>query len=430
MNRKMVSMLMAAAMGVTMAAGVMPVSAEEELSGKLVIWTNADSTVKTFDSIIDAYKEARPNVEVELVNEGTDNMEINITACAASGDYSAAPDIAEFQDYSFVKFVENYPDLFASLDDYDIPWDHFVTSKSDASTVDGSHYGVPFDNGVACAGWRTDVLADAGYTIEDLTDITWTRFIEIGKDVKAKTGYPMFASVAGEAQIICMMLTSAGVTFFDEEGMPNLADNSVLEEALRVYTELVSEGVVVEVTDWTQFNAVTANEVAIGFINGCWQLPSIEQMETQSGQWALTNIPRLEVEGGTNYTSNGGSSFAVLQKANVDLAVDFLTFAMTNPDTAEVFYSAGLENGKVGSYLPAADIEKYQEEVAFYGGQKIYDLLAGDFSDQIPSVKLGAYYYDGVRAVSTAASNVLQNGTSIADELAAAQETLAFNMGY
>lgn len=430
MNKKVVSILLAAAMSMGMVASVVPVSAEEEFSGKLVIWTNGDSSINTLSSVIDAYKEYRPDVEVELVNEGTDNMEINITACAASGDYSGAPDIAEFQDYSYTKFVENYPDLFAPLDEYDIPWDDLVTSKVGASTIDGSHYAIPFDNGVACAGWRTDVLEEAGYTVADLTDITWSRFIEIGKDVKEKTGYPMFASVAGEAQILCMMLTSAGVTFFDEDGMPNLENNPALEEAVRVYTELVSEGIVVEVTDWTQFNSVTANEVTIGFINGCWHLPNVEQMESQAGLWELTNIPKLEVEGGTNYSANGGSSFAVLQKANVDLAVDFLTFAMTNPDTAETFYSAGLENGKIGSYLPAAEIEKYQAEVEFYGGQKIYDLLAGQFSNQIPAVKLGAYYYDGVRAVSSAASNVLQNGTEIADELAAAQETLAFNMGY
>lgn len=51
---------------------------------------------------------------------------------------------------------------------------------------DGVHYGVPFDNGAVIACYRTDILDEAGYTIADLTDITWSRFIEIGKDVHEK----------------------------------------------------------------------------------------------------------------------------------------------------------------------------------------------------------------------------------------------------
>lgn len=52
--------------------------------------------------------------------------------------------------------------------------------------VDDTHYGVPFDNGAVIACYRTDILDEAGYTIDDLTDITWSKFMEIGKDVHEK----------------------------------------------------------------------------------------------------------------------------------------------------------------------------------------------------------------------------------------------------
>lgn len=428
MSKKVVSILLAAALGAGMMTCAVPVFAEEELSGDLLIWTSGDPERLAIEQMIPKYEETHPNVNVEIVT--ADNLEVTITACAASGDYSAAPDIIEFQDYSYTKFVENYPDLFQPLDDYGFDWENLTTSKVDSATVGGARYGIPYDNGVGCAGWRVDVLEEAGYTIEDLTDITWDRFIEIGKDVKAKTGYPMFASVAGEAQILCMMLTSAGTAFFNEEGMPELAENPAMVEAMEVYTELVAEGIVVEVTDWTQFNSVTANNVTIGFINGCWHMPNIEQAADQAGKWAITNVPRLDVEGGTNYTCNGGSSFSVLKKANAELAVDFMKWLFTNPETAEEFYTVSLENGRVGSYLPAAEIPAYQNENEFWSGQKVYDILTGEFANQVPSVQLGAYYYDGVRAVSSASSSVLQNGTDIVEELKAAEETLAFNMGF
>ena len=39
--------------------------------------------------------------------------------------------------------------------------------------------------------YRTDLFEKAGFTAKDLENITWERFIEIGKQVKAKTGVAM-----------------------------------------------------------------------------------------------------------------------------------------------------------------------------------------------------------------------------------------------
>ena len=48
----------------------------------------------------------------------------------------------------------------------------FPKAVVDYSTVDGVNYGVPFDSGTAIGAYRTDVLAEAGYTVADFTDIT------------------------------------------------------------------------------------------------------------------------------------------------------------------------------------------------------------------------------------------------------------------
>ena len=50
--------------------------------------------------------------------------------------------------------------------------------KQTFSVVDGKHYGVPFDNGAAIACYRTDILQEAGMTLEDFTDITWDEWVE------------------------------------------------------------------------------------------------------------------------------------------------------------------------------------------------------------------------------------------------------------
>ena len=66
---------------------------------------------------------------------------------------------------------------------------------------DGKNYGVPYDSNTVIACYRKDYLDQAGYTIDDLTDITWDRFIEIGKDVLDKTGMPMLTNVQGEPDL-------------------------------------------------------------------------------------------------------------------------------------------------------------------------------------------------------------------------------------
>ena len=95
-----------------------------------------------------------------------------------------------------INFLKAYPDAFTDLKDMNINWDDFGALKQSYSMVDDTHYGVPFDNGAVIACYRTDILEEAGYTLDDLTDITWSKFEEIGKDVHEKTGKYLLTSEA------------------------------------------------------------------------------------------------------------------------------------------------------------------------------------------------------------------------------------------
>ncbi len=100
------------------------------------------------------------------------------------------------------------------------------------SVKDGKNFGVPYDSNTVIACYRTDYLEQAGYTVADLTDITWDQFIEIGKVVKEKTGMPMLTNVQGEPDLLNMILQSAGISVFDENGKIDLVDNEGLKEAM------------------------------------------------------------------------------------------------------------------------------------------------------------------------------------------------------
>ena len=100
-----------------------------------------------------------------------------------AGDLSTLPDIFLMQDNSFQKYATFYPDVFTDLTDSGIDFSQFSEAKVAYSTLDGVNYGVPFDNGAVVNAVRTDLIEQAGYTVDDFTDITWSDYMEKAKVV-------------------------------------------------------------------------------------------------------------------------------------------------------------------------------------------------------------------------------------------------------
>ncbi|MGP1433518.1 MAG: ABC transporter substrate-binding protein, partial [Catonella sp.] len=374
------------------------------------------------------YQKKDPQFKLNIEEVRSDDVETKVTTAASSGDLSTLPDIFLMQDNSFQKYTSNFNNVFLGLNDSGINFKDFGEAKQAYSTLDGVHYGVPFDNGAVIGGYRIDILEKAGLKADDFKDITWSKFLELGKQVKEKTNTPMLTVTAGTNDLIMMMLQSAGSSMFKEDGSLNIVDNEVLRKALGIYQELYKAGVLVEVTDWDQYIAAIQSGSTAAVINGCWIIGSITAAKDLSGKWAINNMPRFDdVEGATNYSNNGGSSWAITSKSeNQKLAIDFLntTFA----GSVELYETILPSAGALTTYLPAGNSDVYSKPQEFFGGKPIYSLIT-EFAGKIPSNITGTYYYDARNAVSVGLSNVIQKGADIEDELKAAQETVEFNMG-
>ena len=374
------------------------------------------------------YQKKDPQFKLNIEEVRSDDVETKVTTAASSGDLSTLPDIFLMQDNSFQKYTSNFNNVFLGLNDSGINFKDFGEAKQAYSTLNGVHYGVPFDNGAVIGAYRIDILEKAGLTADDFKDITWSKFLELGKQVKEKTNTPMLTVTAGTNDLIMMMLQSAGSSMFKEDGSLNIVDNEVLRKALGIYQELYKAGVLVEVTDWDQYIAAIQSGSTAAVINGCWIIGSITAAKDLSGKWAINNMPRFDdVEGATNYSNNGGSSWAITSKSeNQKLAIDFLntTFA----GSVELYETILPSAGALATYLPAGNSDVYSKPQEFFGGKPIYSLIT-EFAGKIPSNITGTYYYDARNAVSVGLSNVIQKGANIEDELKAAQETVEFNMG-
>ena len=373
------------------------------------------------------YQKDHPDFKLNVVETPWDDVQTKLSTAGASGDLSTLPDIFLMQDNAFWKNQISFPDAFADLSATKaFDFTQFAPSKLAYSTVDNVNYGVPFDNGTVIAAYRTDILEQAGYTIDDLTDIDWNKFIEIGKDVLAKTGKPLLACQTGSADLPMIMLQSTGSSLFDDKGDPNIVGNESLKKVLQTYKELNESGVMIFVNDWDHYISTMNTDVVAGVINGCWIMASMQAASDQSGKWAITNLPKMAGVGEqSNYSNNGGSSWAVAGNSKKkDLAADFL--AKTFAGSTEL-YDNILPSGALATWLPAGGTSAYSEKVEFFGGQEVYSLLT-DFASKTPTNNTGVYYYEARDAVSIAATNIA-TGADVDSELKTAEDTVNFAMG-
>ena len=243
MKRKWIALLTVVAMMCTLLAGCGSKESSDAGSGgddnTLTVWAwDAHFNLYAMEEAAKIYQQKNPDFKLETTEITWDDLQTKLGTIIGSGDFSQLPDICLMQDYAYQKYVTIYDGLFQDITDCGIDFSQFAEGKLTASVVDGKNYGVPFDNGADVAIYRTDVLEEAGYTIEDLTDIDWNRFIEIGEDVYAKTGYSLLSVQTGGSDIIYQMMQSAGKSTWNEDGTPYIANNAELKQCLEIYKKM------------------------------------------------------------------------------------------------------------------------------------------------------------------------------------------------
>jgi lactose/L-arabinose transport system substrate-binding protein len=371
------------------------------------------------------YHRDHPNVTVKVVETPWDDLQQKLTTSFTSRQTGNLPDIILMQDNAIQKNVTNYSEGFLPVDGK-IDVSQFAQYKVDVATINGKTYSVPFDNGASATFLRKDIVEQAGLKVSDFDNITWDRFIELGKTVKSKTGIAMISAVGNENDLVPAMLQSAGAWFFDNSGKVNIANNAVLKEAARVYKAMVDAGVIMLVADWNAYIATLNSGTVASTVNGCWIIGSISAEASQSGKWSVVSTPKLNIPGGTNYSSVGGSSWIVLANSkNPAVVFDFLnkTFA----GSTELYDTILPSSGAIATWIPASKSPVYGQPNAFFGGQKIYQDIV-DYAGKVPKIKFGMFNYEARNNVALALADIVK-GTAIDAALTKAQKDTEFLIG-
>ncbi len=365
---------------------------------KLTIWAwDPNFNIAIMNEAKSRYAAINPNVSIEVVDMAKADVEQKLLINLSSGTSEGLPDIVLIEDYNAQKYLAAYPDSFADLTGK-LNFNDFAPYKVQALSYNGKTYGVPFDSGVAGTYYRKDILEQAGFTAKDLENITWDRFIEIGEQVKAKTGVAMCAYDPTDGGLIRVMLQSAGAWYFDQDGKPYLEGNAAMQKAIETYAKLINSPATMKTSGWAEWVGAINSGSAASISTGVWITGSVKAAPDQSGNWALAPIPRLDMPGAVNASNLGGSSWYVLEASKAkDTAIDFLSQIYAKD--VDFYQKILVDQGAVGSFIPSQSGPAYATEDPFFGGQKVFEEFS-NYMKKIPSIDFGSYTYEADAAIA------------------------------
>lgn len=366
----------------------------------------------------EAYSKINPDVTITVVDFDKGALEQKLQTQLAAGITDDLPDIVLIEDYGAQKYLQSFPGAFEALNGV-VDYSQFAPYKVELASVGDQTYSLPFDSGLTVLYYRPDILEEAGYTREDLTNITWDRYIEIGKDVEAKTGHKMTSQDIADPGIIRMMLQSAGSWYFTPEGEPNFVGNPVFKAALTTFQQYLQSGIYKPTSGWNDYTGAFIGGEVASVNSAAWMVGGIKGNPELSGKWGVVPLPALSgVDGATNYSNWGGSSWYVIASSPDEekaAAIDFL--AKVWGGDVDFYQKILVGQGAVGSWLPAREGEAYSSSDEFFAGQPIW----ADFSTwlgQIPGVNYGLFTNEADDAVR-AQLPALADGANVDDVIAA-----------
>ncbi|MGD6843713.1 ABC transporter substrate-binding protein [Bacillus infantis] len=367
-------------------------SGESKDTNEITVWAwDPNFNIKALELAKEAYQKEDSELDVKIVENAQADIIQKLNTSLSSGTTKGLPNIVLIEDYRAQSFLQAYPDMFYELTD-SFNADDFAQYKIAPTSLDGKNYGLPFDTGVTGLYFRTDYLEQAGYTPDDIQDIDWNKYIEIGKKVKEATGKHMLTQDPKDLGLIRTMIQSSGSWYLKEDGKtPDLADNEALKEAFKTYKAILDADLVKPVSDWSQFVAGFNSGDVATVPSGNWITASIKAEADQSGKWTVAAQPKQsDVSGSVNASNLGGSSWYVLNIPGKEKAAEFL--AKTFGSNADFYQTLNTEIGAIGTYKPAAEGEAYTSGDDFFGGQKVISDFA-QWTEQIPQVNYGLHTY-------------------------------------
>ncbi len=344
MKKRILSMLLIMAMAVSMFAGCGSKDKSEGVTIKWAVWDQ--ETTAYWQALVDAYKEVKPNVTIEMVDLGsTDYMTVLATELSGEG--------TDF-DVVTIKDVPGYATLvqknaILALDDY-IAKDKVDLAQyagvTDQVTVDGKLYQLPFRNDFWVVFYNKDIFDKKGVAYPT-NDMTFAQYDELARKVTDTTfgsqiygghyhtwrsAVQLFGVLDGKNNIL-----SGSYEFF--KPYYELVLNQEKDGVARKYTDLKAEGL--------HYSAAFAGGDVAMMNMGSWYISTLinslnngDYDKALCGNWGMVKYPHAEgVEAGSTLGTITG--LAVTTATDIkDEAWDFVKW-VSGEEGAKVMAETG-----------------------------------------------------------------------------------------
>lgn len=388
--------------------------------GQITAWAwDPKFNIAALELAEEFYQKDNSDFKLNIVENAQADIVPELNTSLSSGTTKGLPNLVLIEDYRAKSFLDAYPESFFPLTDF-MDASEFMSYKVEATSIDGVNYAIPFDTGVTGLYLRKPIIEEAGLKVQDFQDITWTKYIELGKVVKEKTGIPMLSNDMNDLGLLRAMMQSSGSWYTTEDGAtPYIKDNQSFKQGFKDFKEMLDSGVMITHNGWDQLLSNYQEGKVASVVTGNWMTPSVKAVAEQSGEWVVLPFPKQEgIKEATNASNLGGSSLYVL---NIDGKEETAKFISETFGKNKDFYQELITKvGAIGSYTPAVSGEAYKASDEFFGGQKIYQ----DFSDwatKIPPVSFGKNTY-AFEDISTPAMQDYLNGGDLDKILADTQK--------
>lgn len=376
----------------------------------IVVWVWDETfNVKAAKLAAKEYLVDKPTVSITVETREREEIVADIKNILSSKMYDMLPDIIMLEDYDAGKMLTLYEDEFLDLTDF-ITVDNFSEYKIELCSKNNKVYGIPFDSGTTALFYRIDILQQAGFREEDLQNITWERFIEIGETVYKKTGIPMLTLDPTDFPLVRAIMQSCGTWYYAKDSNTiHISDNEALYAALNIMETLLEKNIGLSANGWNEFISAFQNDEVASIISGAWIISSIKSNTNQNGLWRITSIPTVStVPDATPYSNLGGSSWYILKKAkNALLAADFLVSSFNqNYDLWDTLVDT---IGVIPCLSNPEILHNFTKQDPFFGNQPVTQILTS-YANNVPTVNYGSDTYVIEKILQDEFQNALIHG--------------------
>lgn len=390
-----------------------------ELSGEVLVWS-WDVAAKSLEDAAVEFNKIHPNVKIKIEDLGTEQVYEKLLTRLASK--TGLPDVVTMEGAMIATYAAKFPDGFADLTSV-VNSEDFLPVKMGEVTYNGKVVAFPWDGAPSALFYRSDLFEAAGIAPDSIK--TWDDFIREGKKMDA-TGVKMLPlAVSKNPTFWEMLYNQTGSFLFDEEGNSTVNDENGMK-AGETLKKLYDAGIIFDSENWDGLvTATKSGKIATVPTAVWWAGTLIDEVQESAGNWRVMPLPA--VEAGLDFGAvNGGSNVLVPEAApNKAAAIEFVKFAMTDVKTQINAFS---KYGLYPSYKPAYADPVFDQEVEYFGGQKIWKFFA-DISDKVPNVNYTENYDEAHDYLRDAQARVLLKGEDVKATLDELQKTFVDKFG-